>query len=101
MRCRRFKMLLSFLIHNLCDCLMVFPVSDDFNFQVDLLGRVHHKNLVSLIGYCQEKQQMLIYEYLPNGTLRDHLYGSQAGQTPILLIRVSLQVNRLSDRELQ
>lgn len=44
--------------------------------KVDLLSRIHHKNLVSLIGFSQEKdKQMLIYEYFPNGCLRDHLYG--------------------------
>ncbi len=44
-------------------------------FQVQLLSRVHHKNLVSLLGYCQDgKNQMLVYEYLPRGTVREHLY---------------------------
>lgn len=43
-----------------------------------MLSRIHHKNLVSLIGYCQDKdRQMLIYEYLPKGSLRDHLYGKR------------------------
>ena len=46
-------------------------------FQVQLLSRVHHKNLVSLVGYCQEgKNQMLVYEFLHRGTVREHLYGS-------------------------
>jgi serine/threonine protein kinase len=45
--------------------------------KVDLLSRIHHKNLVNLLGYCQDKEkQMLIYEYFPNGSLRDHLYGT-------------------------
>ena len=44
--------------------------------QVDLLSRVHHKNLLSLIGYCNEsKEVMLIYELMSGGSLRDHLYG--------------------------
>ncbi|KAH9571063.1 hypothetical protein CY35_02G073600 [Sphagnum magellanicum] len=49
--------------------------SEFFN-EVDVLSRVSHRNLVSLIGYCHEdNRQMLIYEYMHKGSLRDHLYG--------------------------
>jgi hypothetical protein len=38
---------------------------------------VNHRNLVSLIGYCHEdNQQMLIYQFMPKGSLYDHLYGT-------------------------
>lgn len=48
----------------------------EFKTEIELLSRVHHKNLVSLIGFCYEQgEQMLIYEYVPNGTLRDSLSG--------------------------
>ncbi|CAK9202717.1 unnamed protein product, partial [Sphagnum troendelagicum] len=48
--------------------------SEFFN-EVDVLSRVSHRNLVSLIGYCHEdNQQMLIYEFMHKGSLRDHLY---------------------------
>jgi serine/threonine protein kinase len=47
-----------------------------FSNEVHLLSQVHHKNLVSLVGYCQEsREQILIYEYVSNGTLRESLYG--------------------------
>ncbi|XP_058075187.1 leucine-rich repeat receptor protein kinase HPCA1-like [Magnolia sinica] len=46
----------------------------EFKTEIELLSRVHHKNLVSLVGFCFENgEQMLIYEYVPNGTLRESL----------------------------
>ncbi|KAL8520064.1 hypothetical protein ACS0TY_010846 [Phlomoides rotata] len=47
-----------------------------FFTEVALLSRIHHRNLVPLIGYCEEEhQRMLVYEYMHNGTLRDHIHG--------------------------
>lgn len=44
--------------------------------QAELLMTVHHKNLVSFIGYCDEGDKMaLIYEYLANGNLKENLSG--------------------------
>ncbi|KAK1312114.1 putative LRR receptor-like serine/threonine-protein kinase [Acorus calamus] len=49
--------------------------SKEFFTELELLSRLHHRNLVSLVGYCDEaNEQMLVYEFIPNGTLRDHLY---------------------------
>ncbi|KAF8775508.1 hypothetical protein HU200_004936 [Digitaria exilis] len=46
----------------------------EFKNEIELLSRVHHKNLVSLIGFCYEQgEQMLVYEYVSNGTLRQNL----------------------------
>lgn len=43
--------------------------------QVLLLGRLHHRNLVNLVGYCEEKgQHILVYVYMSNGSLASHLY---------------------------
>jgi hypothetical protein len=44
--------------------------------QVELLSRIHHRNLVTLVGYCDEgSHQMLVYEFLHKGNLQEHLYG--------------------------
>ncbi|AEC08196.1 Leucine-rich repeat protein kinase family protein [Arabidopsis thaliana] len=51
-----------------------------FKAEVELLMRVHHKNLVSLVGYCDEGDHLaLIYEYMPNGDLKQHLSGKRGG----------------------
>eukprot|EP01018_Ginkgo_biloba_P026476 Gb_40646 [translate_table: standard] len=51
----------------------------EFSTEVALLSRVHHKNLVSLVGYCSEgENQILIYEYMSKGNLHDLLHESNA-----------------------
>ncbi|CAL0321375.1 unnamed protein product [Lupinus luteus] len=48
----------------------------EFSNEVSLLSRIHHRNLVELLGYCREEGNcMLIYEFMHNGTLKEHLYG--------------------------
>ncbi|KAJ0794782.1 putative protein kinase RLK-Pelle-CrRLK1L-1 family [Helianthus annuus] len=47
----------------------------EFWAEVELLSKLRHCNLVCLIGYCNyEKEMILVYEYVPNGTLDDHLH---------------------------
>lgn len=44
--------------------------------EVEIISRVHHRHLVSLVGYCiAESQRILIYEFVPNNTLEYHLHG--------------------------
>ncbi|GLT69267.1 hypothetical protein SLA2020_414290 [Shorea laevis] len=50
-----------------------------FQSEVKLLMRVHHRNLTTLVGYCYEGTNMgLIYEYMGNGDLQAHLSGEKA-----------------------
>ncbi|XP_022944529.1 probable LRR receptor-like serine/threonine-protein kinase At1g67720 isoform X1 [Cucurbita moschata] len=52
-----------------------FQGKREFTNEVTLLSRIHHRNLVQFLGYCQEvDRSMLVYEYMHNGTLKEHLY---------------------------
>lgn len=49
----------------------------EFKTEIELLSRVHHKNLVGLVGFCFEQgEQILVYEYMSNGSLKDSLTGT-------------------------
>ncbi|CAM6112765.1 unnamed protein product [Calypogeia fissa] len=66
----------------------------EFFNEVDLLSRIHHRNLVSLIGYCKEdNQHILIYLYFSKGTLQDHLYGDQSGKLLAWSTRLDIALN--------
>ncbi|KAL5541815.1 hypothetical protein UlMin_009525 [Ulmus minor] len=50
----------------------------DFAAEVAYLSEIRHRNLVTLLGYCQERgSQMLVFEYIPNGSMCDHLYDAR------------------------
>ncbi|KAE8655095.1 Proline-rich receptor-like protein kinase PERK5 [Hibiscus syriacus] len=48
----------------------------EFQSEVEIISRVHHRYLVSLVGYCiAGGQRMLVYDFVPNKTLEHHLHG--------------------------
>lgn len=53
-----------------------------------MLSLLHHQNLVNLIGYCADgEQRLLVYEFMPLGSLEDHLHG---------LVSLSLSTSTIS-----
>ncbi|KAJ6964143.1 hypothetical protein NC652_002423 [Populus alba x Populus x berolinensis] len=48
----------------------------EFKTEVSVIGQTHHKNLVCLLGYCDEgEHRLLVYEYMTNGSLASLLFG--------------------------
>ncbi|CAN0922444.1 Probable serine/threonine-protein kinase At1g01540 [Linum grandiflorum] len=56
----------------------------EFKVEVEAIGRVRHKNLVRLLGYCAEgAHRMLVYEYVDNGNLEQWLHGEVGPRSPL------------------
>uniref|UniRef100_J3MIF6 non-specific serine/threonine protein kinase n=1 Tax=Oryza brachyantha TaxID=4533 RepID=J3MIF6_ORYBR len=48
----------------------------EFQAEVDMISRVHHRHLVPLVGYCiAGAHRLLVYDFVPNNTLEHHLHG--------------------------
>ncbi|KAL6504179.1 putative serine/threonine-protein kinase pbl21 [Orobanche gracilis] len=58
--------------------------NQEFIVEVLMLSSLHHPNLVNLIGYCTDgDQRLLVYEFMPMGSLENHLFDLEPGQKPL------------------
>ncbi|KAJ0515625.1 putative protein kinase RLK-Pelle-Extensin family [Helianthus annuus] len=56
----------------------------EFLAEVEMLSRLHHRNLVRLIGICtEERNRCLVYELIPNGSVESHLHGIDKETAPL------------------
>ncbi|KAM7488691.1 hypothetical protein LguiB_026175 [Lonicera macranthoides] len=63
---------------------------NEFRTEIDMLSKFRHCHLVSLIGYCDDSNEMiLVYEYMIRGTLADHLHKKvgEDGNSPLSWVR--------------
>ncbi|KAL5122545.1 Receptor-like protein kinase THESEUS 1 [Glycine soja] len=62
-----------------------FSSVEEFRNEVRLLSAVRHRNLIGLIGYCEEPERhgakILVYEYVPNGSLLEYIMGNETSLT--------------------
>uniref|UniRef100_A0A3Q7EVJ8 Protein kinase domain-containing protein n=1 Tax=Solanum lycopersicum TaxID=4081 RepID=A0A3Q7EVJ8_SOLLC len=63
--------------------------------EVSILGRFSHPNLIKLLGYCQEDEVLLlVYEFIPKGSLSNHLYGSHSAAFSLpWIVRVQIVID--------
>ncbi|GAB4834826.1 hypothetical protein Ancab_033094 [Ancistrocladus abbreviatus] len=60
-------------------------MSQVFKSELEICRPLNHANIVKLLGYCDEREEgVLVFEYIPNGTLQDKLHTSRATNQPPL-----------------
>ncbi|KAG2324331.1 hypothetical protein Bca52824_007059 [Brassica carinata] len=64
----------------------------EWQCEVKFLGKFHHPNLVKLLGYCWEENQfLLVYEYLPKGSLENHLFSKGEALTWDTRLKIAIE----------
>ncbi|XP_021892728.1 serine/threonine-protein kinase-like protein CCR1 [Carica papaya] len=66
--------------------------SREFETELEILCNIRHCNIVNLLGYCSEMgERLLIYEFMPHGTLHDHLHGGLSPLNWNLRLKILMQ----------
>lgn len=64
----------------------------EFEMELEVLCNIRHSNIVNLLGYCLEMgERLLVYEFMPRGTLHDHLHGGLSPLNWSLRLKISMQ----------
>uniref|UniRef100_A0ACD5UUB0 Uncharacterized protein n=1 Tax=Avena sativa TaxID=4498 RepID=A0ACD5UUB0_AVESA len=70
----------------------------EWQSEINFLGRISHPNLVRLIGYClEDKELLLVYEFMAKGSLENHLFRKSGSVQPIswgLRLRIAIDAAR-------
>ncbi|TKY54861.1 G-type lectin S-receptor serine/threonine-protein kinase RLK1 [Spatholobus suberectus] len=65
----------------------------EFQAEMRAIGKTHHRNLVRLLGFCAEgSKRLLVYEYMPNGSLGNLIFGAHSQSRPEWDERVRIAV---------
>ncbi|KAK3163702.1 hypothetical protein QOZ80_1AG0007180 [Eleusine coracana subsp. coracana] len=68
---------------------------EEFISEVSTIGRIHHVNVVRLVGFCsEESQRALVYEYMPNGSLDKYIFSLEKTFSWDKLTEVALGIAR-------
>lgn len=68
---------------------------EEFRNEMRSIGRIHHRNLVRLLGYCHEgSNRLLVFEYMSKGTLADYLFKSETKPNWDERINIALNIAR-------
>eukprot|EP01018_Ginkgo_biloba_P038352 Gb_00523 [translate_table: standard] len=67
---------------------------DEFHREVELMSKIRHPNLVSLLGFCIHGQtRLLVYELMQNGSLEDQLHGPSHGSALTWYLRLKIALD--------
>ncbi|XP_059667651.1 serine/threonine-protein kinase-like protein CCR1 [Cornus florida] len=66
--------------------------SREFEMELEILCNIRHSNIVNLLGYCTEMgERLLVYEFMPHGTLHDHLHGGLSPLNWSIRLKIAMQ----------
>ncbi|GKA41608.1 probable LRR receptor-like serine/threonine-protein kinase isoform X2, partial [Tanacetum coccineum] len=68
----------------------------EFLTLIELLSRLHHRNLVSLVGNCQEEQEQMVYEFISRETLCDWL-NAKSGESLSFRMKLNVALDSAKD----